>query len=85
MCPYLASLGSYIPNLHFILFGLLATTSGVLNLSLPETNGRPLPETMEDLLEMLEDRSGSKSPKRLSSNGYKLLNREPDSDVEKNT
>ena len=49
LSPYLAELGTVIPNLHFFIFGVMALTSGLLNVKLPETQGRPMPETIEDL------------------------------------
>jgi len=57
LSPYLAKLGSFgVPNLHFILFGTISLTSGYLNSRLPETAGRPLPETIEDLAKMKDSR-----------------------------
>ncbi|XP_043244150.1 organic cation transporter protein-like [Amphibalanus amphitrite] len=47
--PFMALLNDIYPDLHFVVFGGLAAGSGLLNLSLPETLGRPLPETVEEL------------------------------------
>ena len=56
LSPYLAKLGGLLPNLHFVLFGTISLTSGYLNLRLPETQGRPLPETIADLIKMKDSR-----------------------------
>ena len=64
LSPYFAQLGDYVPNLHFIMFGVMALTAGIADLNLPETLGQPLPEDMQDLLELLGDdgkRGGSKT------------------------
>ena len=54
ICPYVILLGSFIPNLHYLIFGILAfSTGGLVLWTLPETNGRPLPQDIEDLMEML--------------------------------
>ena len=85
VCPYLAALGSVVPNLHFVLFGLLATVSGVMNLRLPETTGRPMPEMMADLLAMLDDAEGRAIPKSsnlVGSAKYELLKLDSDSDFD---
>jgi len=58
LSPYLAKLGSLWPNLHFVLFGLMALTSGLMNARLPETQGKPLPETIDDLVKMSSRNSG---------------------------
>lgn len=49
LAPYFAKLGSYYPNLHFIVFGILSLTSGLTTVWLPETKDLPLPETLADL------------------------------------
>ena len=60
LSPYFAQLGDYVENLHFILFGMMALTAGIADLNLPETLGQPLPEDMQDLLDLLQDKKGSK-------------------------
>ena len=45
-----------MPNLHFVLFGTISLLSGYLNLRLPETQGRPLPETIADLIKMKDSK-----------------------------
>jgi MFS family permease len=50
MAPYVSRLGNVFPNLHFILFGLLALTSGLCTIMLPDTKDQPLPETLNDLM-----------------------------------
>ncbi len=50
LAPFLTQLGNISANLHFFVFGGLMLSSGVLNLRLPETQGLPLPETIQDLL-----------------------------------
>lgn len=57
--PYLAELGWLFPNLHFIFFGLLTFSSGILNRRLPETKGKPLPESLEDLHELIQNEANS--------------------------
>lgn len=82
MCPYLAQLGSVFPNLHFLLFGGMAFLAGVVNLQLPETMGRPLPEDMGDLLKMLSGSSEDSKKKQASpSTKYSVLTMEPESDL----
>ena len=49
LSPHLAKLGNVYANLHFILFGLMGLTAGLLSLKLPETKGLPLSETVQDL------------------------------------
>lgn len=50
VCNFILMLGDIAPGLHFGVLGLLALTSGLLNITLPETLGRPTPETVEDVL-----------------------------------
>ena len=56
LSPYLAKLGSVVPNLHFLIFGLMAFSAGILNAKLPETAGIPLPDTIQDLVKMKRPR-----------------------------
>lgn len=50
MAPFIIMLGDYIPNLHFSFLGLMAFSAGLLNMKLPETLGKPMPETIDDIL-----------------------------------
>ena len=61
MSPYLAQLGRFFPNLHFILFGILGVTAGLLNLKLAETKDRPLPDDIHDLLKILGSNNNTSS------------------------
>ncbi|CAH1795803.1 unnamed protein product [Owenia fusiformis] len=49
LVPLIIPLGNIYPNLQFAIFGALSFTSGLLNFYLPETLGKPLPETFEDV------------------------------------
>ena len=49
MAPQIVTLNKLYHNSHFIVFGVLGCVSGVLGLLLPETLGRPLPDTPEDI------------------------------------
>merc|ERR1712077_167661 len=48
--PFLAKLGNVLPNMHFLIFGLMTIISGILNAYLPETKGQPLPENISSLI-----------------------------------
>ncbi|XP_076034582.1 solute carrier family 22 member 15-like [Oratosquilla oratoria] len=50
LAPFIIMMGEVWPNLHFTFIGLLVFLSGILNLKLPETLGKPLPETIADIL-----------------------------------
>ncbi|CAL4079383.1 unnamed protein product [Meganyctiphanes norvegica] len=50
MAPFIIMLGDYIPNLQFSFLGLMTVSAGLLNMKLPETMGRPMPETIDDIL-----------------------------------
>ena len=50
LAPYVVCLKDVIPNLHFIIFGLMGLTSGLCTLYLPDTKDLPLPGTIQDLL-----------------------------------
>ena len=49
LAPYIVCLKDVVSNLHFILFGSLALTSGLCTLLLPDTKDLPLPGTIQDL------------------------------------
>lgn len=55
--PFLARLGQVLPNMHFIIFGIMSLISGVLNIYLPETKDAPLPENIESLILMHSSKS----------------------------
>ena len=52
VCPFLLPLGSVAPGLQFAVLGLLSCTAGLLNIYLPETARRPMPETLQDVLRL---------------------------------
>jgi len=52
-----------LPWLPGLLFGGLSTAAGLLTLLLPETLGRPLPQTMEDIEQWYS--SGKQTPAQL--------------------
>lgn len=49
LAPQILELNRFWGPLPLILFGGLAIFSGALALLLPETSGKPLPQTMEDV------------------------------------
>ena len=58
MAPLIVSLGEVIPYLQFTVLGIMSLTAGMLNMKLPETAGRQLPDKVNDLLTMLIENSG---------------------------
>ncbi len=50
------------------MFGLLSVTAGLANLRLPETLGRPLPETIMDMILL-----GESQNKKIFCNVFKIL------------
>ena len=69
MAPFIVSLGEFIPQLQFTVLGLMSLLAGLLNLRLPETAGRQLPDTITDLSDLLRanyNRSPLKSPRQQS-------------------
>ncbi|XP_072256942.1 organic cation/carnitine transporter 2 isoform X3 [Pyxicephalus adspersus] len=50
LSPYFVYLGAYDRHLPFILMGSLTVLVGIFTLFLPETNGMPLPDTIEEML-----------------------------------
>ena len=57
MAPFIVSLGEVIPYLQFTVLGIMSLTAGMLNMKLPETAGRQLPDKVNDLLTMLIENS----------------------------
>lgn len=50
VCPFFLTLDSVWPGLQFAVLGILAATAGLLNIGLPETIGKPMPTTIQDVL-----------------------------------
>ncbi|KAM5172147.1 organic cation/carnitine transporter 2-like [Mantella aurantiaca] len=50
LSPYFVYLGAYDRHLPFVLMGSLTVLVGIFTLFLPETNGMPLPDTIEEML-----------------------------------
>ncbi|XP_037072005.1 solute carrier family 22 member 15-like [Pollicipes pollicipes] len=48
--PFVALLNMVRKDLHFFVFGVLITSSALLDLLLPETVGRPLPKTVGEMV-----------------------------------
>ena len=48
--PFILMLSDVYPSLQFTFLGILTLVAGLLNLLLPETLGRPMPETIADVL-----------------------------------
>ena len=87
LAPMMVNLKQFAPNLHFIVFGVLAFSAGVLNLHLPDTSGLPLPESLSDMRRLLSNntvQSTGAFPKRpgKSSDRERLLNGEFDDEEE---
>ncbi|XP_033995987.1 solute carrier family 22 member 4-like [Trematomus bernacchii] len=71
--PYVIYLGSYNKALPYILMGSLTIASSVVNLFLPETLNRDLPETVEQMQECQGLCNGLKKRKYLEDEGRKNL------------
>ena len=50
MAPFIVLLGDYHPNLQFTVFGILSLSSGLINLRLPETKGKKLPDSVKEMV-----------------------------------
>ena len=72
MAPFIVSLGEFIPQLQFTVLGLMSLLAGLLNLRLPETAGRQLPDTIQDLSDLLRVNS-NRSPMKMKSPREKSL------------
>ena len=68
MAPYVVSLGDFIPFLQFTVLGVMSLVAGVLNMKLPETAGRELPDNIDDLVTMLNQNNNSRTPSPLKKN-----------------
>ncbi|XP_064636407.1 organic cation transporter protein-like isoform X2 [Lineus longissimus] len=53
LAPFVLLIGEYSAPVPLILFGVLSIIGGLTSLLLPETLGRPLPETVEDVHAMV--------------------------------
>ena len=65
MAPFIVSLGEVLPHLQFTVLGLMSLLAGLLNLRLPETAGRQLPDTITDLSDMLRANKNTRSPMKM--------------------
>ena len=79
MAPFIVLLGDYHPNLQFTVFGILSLSSGLINLRLPETKGKKLPDSVKEMVMALE----SKKVKKISNVEERVLLSD-DSDSESN-
>ena len=73
MAPFIVSLGEFIPHLQFTVLGLMSLMGGLLNLRLPETAGRQLPDTITDLSDMLRANNNRSPMKMMKSPRQKSL------------
>ncbi|VDK84968.1 unnamed protein product, partial [Onchocerca ochengi] len=48
LAPYIVRLGDYLRSLPLIIMGLLAISAGIASFFLPETMGKPIPQTLAD-------------------------------------
>ncbi|TMS13776.1 Solute carrier family 22 member 4 [Larimichthys crocea] len=80
--PYVIYLGTYNKVLPYILMGSLTIASSVVNLFLPETFNRDLPETVEQMQECQGLCSGSKKKKYVEGSGNPTVQRDAKSDVQ---
>jgi hypothetical protein len=58
--PFIELLDDYHPNLQFTVFGLLSLSSGLINLKLPETKGKKLPDSVREMVMALDTKKGKK-------------------------
>ena len=49
LSPYIVMAGESFPGFHFLVFGLLGISGGLLSFWLPETKDKPLPETVAEM------------------------------------
>lgn len=49
LCPFVVLMGEQSRSLPMFIFACMSLVAGLIGLKLPETKGRPMPETMEDL------------------------------------
>lgn len=49
LCPFVVLMGEQSRSLPMFIFACMSLVAGLVGLRLPETKGRPMPETMEDL------------------------------------
>ena len=73
MAPFIVSLGEFIPHLQFTVLGVMSLMGGLLNLRLPETAGRQLPDTITDLSDMLRANNNRSPMKMMKSPRQKSL------------
>ncbi|KAK3098437.1 hypothetical protein FSP39_019452 [Pinctada imbricata] len=74
LAPQILDLRMYWSPLPSIIFGGLSCLAGILALLLPETKGKPLPQTIEDIVNPQEILN--KSPKSIENDTINKVNRE---------
>ncbi|XP_067937070.1 uncharacterized protein [Watersipora subatra] len=82
MAPQFVNLSQVNHNLPFIVFGILGCISGVLVMFLPESLGRPLPESPEDLYKEVKRSSDGAGTQLRLSDKQKLLSDMTDDEEE---
>ena len=60
LAPFIVLLGDHHPNLQFTVFGILSLTSGLINLRLPETKGKKLPDSVKEMVKSLDSKHGKR-------------------------
>ena len=54
MSPFIVELGDVSPGLPPLVFGVIMAATSAVFLLLPETRGRPLPQSDEDVIKNME-------------------------------
>ncbi|GFR57680.1 organic cation transporter protein, partial [Elysia marginata] len=68
LSPYIADLGLIVGggalshSLPMVVFGSVSLVAAVLSLTLPETRGRPMPETLQDVIDLHQSKKSPSPP-----------------------
>lgn len=56
LAPFLSDLDNTVPTLSFVILGIIALTAGIAWYRfVPETQGQPMPETLEDMYKLIAE------------------------------